>query len=299
MRGGLLLGVLSSCSGGGGGMSSVCVTGSSIACACTNGGTGAQTCSANGSGYGMCVCANGSSMGGSVGTGGSGGAGGAASGSGGLTGTGGHDQNADAGMQAKEAATSDGSVTTAPPTGYTGRFATVIIEDALIGPGKVDGSSWDPGSNTIPPGVFDDLNRALAEANPFAAALAVIGEPLLTNALDSFQKPDCYGTMRLDALGQVGTEYWLVTRDLATQDSYTPSFPGPVGFTGVPIDTDVRLTLHLWDADALDADDEVGVAVINGPDMRAALDLQQKAQVAVWDQTNQQILFFGITVEQQ
>jgi hypothetical protein len=179
--------------------------------------------------------------------------------------------------------------------GYTGRFATVLIEDALIGPGKVDRAPWDEG-NPIPPQVFTDLNTALLGANPFGSAVAVVGEKLLTDALDATEKPDVYGTMRLDGFGKIGTEYWLATIDQQTKDSFTPAFPGPVGFQQVPIDADVRLRIHLLDADLVN-DDEIGIAVINSADMQAALASQMKYEVPVWDQTSNQILFIGISVE--
>jgi len=186
-----------------------------------------------------------------------------------------------------------------PPGGYTGRFATVLVEDAVIGPGKEDGTTWDPGFGSIPSKVFNDLSNALAETDPVAAVLVVLSEPLLTQAIDATQKPDIYGTLRLDGLGMIGTEYWLAERDLRTEDSFTPAFPGPVGYQQVPIDADVRLRIHLLDADALDADDEVGTFVVNGAAMRAALLAQTKYEVRVADQTTNQVLFVGISVLQE
>ena len=43
-----------------------------------------------------------------------------------------------------DAAAPDGTVS-APPVdgGYTGRLATVQIVDAIIAPGKADGTAWD------------------------------------------------------------------------------------------------------------------------------------------------------------
>lgn len=188
----------------------------------------------------------------------------------------------------------------APPGGYTGRLATVLIEDALIGPGKAGGTSWDPGTfgNTtvIPTNVLTELGVALGLANPFAAAAAVLAGPALSEAISAVQKPDVYGTIRLDGFGAIGTEYWLAPRERRTEDSFTPTFPTPSGYQHVPIDADVRIRVHLGDADALDSDDEVGIAVINGADLRDALASQMKFHVQVADQTSNQILFIGVTV---
>jgi hypothetical protein len=316
--------------------SRACTPGASIACTCSDGRPGSQICNSAGSELGQCTCSGveaGSTGAAGDSTSGAGGAGGGAaagSGGGGVAGiagqagttasggaAGGRDggtagssvaggdggggtgaSNSDAGSQPGDAASADGSVTTTMPGGYNGRLATVLIEDALIGPAKADGTPWDPG-NPIPPGVFTDLNMALADVNPFDAAFAVLAEPLLTDALTATEKPDCYGTMRLDGLGQVGTEYWLATRDQRTEDSYTPAFPSASGFSSVPIDADVRLRIHLWDADFIGSDDEVGIAVINSADMQTALSAQKKYPVAVWDQTYKQILFISIDVLQE
>jgi hypothetical protein len=191
----------------------------------------------------------------------------------------------------------DGSVGAAGTSGgYTGRFATVLIEDALIGPGKASKDPWDPG-NPIPETVFAELADALVSVNPYYAAAAVLGAPLLSGALTATQKPDCYGTMRMDGFGIVGKEYWLAAREQRTEDSFTPAFPSGIGFSGVPIDADMRLRVRLWDADLFDDDDEVGIAIINSSDMRAALAAQKKFPVAVWDQTFDQILFVNIGVQ--
>lgn len=324
--------LLGSCGGGSGGAAKACTPGLSTACTCTNGSTGAQTCKADGSGYGACSCTGGSggvsggtggassgtggapvgSGGANVGSGGTpagtGGAGAGPAGTGGV-GTGGARTGGAPGTGGAagsgimfDGGIPDGAVTapeagTGPDGGggYTGRLVTVLIEDALIGPGKVDHTPWDEG-NPIPPEVFSSLTTALSSASPFTNALAVVGGRVLSDALSAAQKPDIYGTIRLDVFGQVGTEYWLATFDQRMADSFTPAFPAPSGFLDVPIDADVRIRIHLADADLVN-DDEVGIAVINSEDMQAALASRMKYQVPVWDQTNNQILFIGISVQ--
>jgi mRNA interferase MazF len=314
-----------SCSGGGG---HACTPGVSTACTCPSGRSGAQVCGQNGAGYGVCTCSGGGDAGttgggaGSTGGGGTAGSAGAGGSGGTTTGLGGSagqapisdggppDTTADSGhadatspppdafVMSDGAVVPDGGAVMPPPGGYTGRFATVLIEDAVIGPGKVDHSAWDPGV-AVPDQVFTDLATALGAANPVAAALSVLGGPLLNGAISASQKPDVYGTMRMDGFGTIGTELWLAAREERTEDSFTPAFPSPRGYKDIPIDADVRLRVHLVDADLLDSDDEVGIAVVNAADMRAALAAQKKYQVQVSNQTSNQILFIGISVLQQ
>jgi hypothetical protein len=181
------------------------------------------------------------------------------------------------------------------PSGYSGRFAKVLIEDAIIGPGKEDLSPWDPGRE-IPPQVFVDLTAALGGADPLSASLAVLASPLLNQGIVAAQKPDVYGTIRLDVLGELGDDYWLASREQRTEDSFTPAFPSRTGFANVPIDADVRLTVRLADADFLNMDDVVGVVVINGSDIRTAYATQRKYLVPAASQTGNQVLFIGISV---
>lgn len=242
----------------------------------------------------------GTGMGGRTGAAGMLGGGGFVTGSGGtVSASGGHAVGPDGGTPDGPITPSDASISAdGGGGGYRGRSATVLVEDAVIGPGKEDGSPWDPGFS-IPAGVFSDLATALGAADPLAAALGVLAEPLLTQAIDASQKPDVYGTIRLDVGAQVGTEYWLASRDQRTEDNFTPIFPGPVGFQHVPIDSDVRLRVLLADADLLDDDDPIDVAVINADDMKAALTSKKKYEVPVWNQTANQILFIGISVLQE
>lgn len=286
--------------GKGGASAAVCSAGASIGCVCTDGRSGAQVCSPEGSGYEACVC-TGTGSGGSVGVGGGVGTGGSASGGttgaaghGGSTGAGG--QNVDAGVPIHDAATSDGKVSTPVDGGYTGRWVTVQIIDAIIAPGKADGTTWD-GFGTIPSDVLSDVDQALAAINPVEGILAVLAGPALNGAIISVDKPDPYGVAQATTFGVVGDTYWILDRTHALQDTYTPIWP-TFGYTNVPIDSDVRIAVELWDQD-LSNDDPIGVAQINSADLKAALASQEKYEVRVDDQTDGQLLFLGISVVQQ
>ena len=66
----------------------------------------------------------------------------------------------------------------------------------------------------------------------------------------------------------------------------------------VPVDSDVRIAVTLWDLDLVN-DDPIGSVEINSSDLKDALAAQQKFEVRVDDQTDGQLLFIGISVVQQ
>jgi hypothetical protein len=193
----------------------------------------------------------------------------------------------------------DGGPDTAPPTGYAGRFVTVSLEDCVVGPGKADQTPWDPsltGVSMIPSKVYSDLATALGAIDPVAAVVGVLAGPTLTGAITASQKPDVYGTVRLDIGAKIGDEYWLIERGLQMDDSFRPAFPSGSIYQHVPIDADIRIRFNLFDADALDDDDAIGIAVVNSVDLKAALAAQKKYEVDVSDQTSNQLVFIGISV---
>jgi hypothetical protein len=314
--------------GSGGSSAAVCVPGASVSCACTTGATGAQVCNASGSGYGNCTC-SGSGTGGTAGTGGgpsgaagtigaggasAGGAGGRAgsSGAAGTTGSGGSAGakggaggtagTTGAGGQSIDAGTStDGKVSSTGTGGsYAGRWVSVQIVDAIIAPGKTDGTAWDWDLTTvtIPASVWNALGTALAGGDPLGGTLAVLAGPELESAISTTNKPDAYGWAQATVFGVSGDAYWLADRSDAIPDNYTPIWPYGWHYTNVPIDSDVRILVNLSDKDLVN-DDPIGAAEINSTDLMDALAVQQKFYVRVDDQTDGQLLFIGISVVQQ
>jgi hypothetical protein len=304
------------CSGGGGAVVPVCAVGASVACTCTNGTTGAQVCSSNGSGYGECTGSAGSGgavgsggatdsgsalgsgglpgsggspgLGGSSGTGGSRSGGHAGSGAAGTTSTGG--QAPDAGTSLYDGGSADGG------GGYSGRWVSIQIVDAIIGPAEdAQGTPWD-GPGTVDPSIIENVSEALVGANPAATVLAVLANP----ALAVFDPPDPYGTVQATAFGVTGPIYpGLASSANPVPNTYNPIWPtGGFTYTGVPIDRDVRITVSLKDSDLV-FDDTIGVAVMNSDDFKAALAARQKYEVPVSDQTNNLLLFIGIEVVEQ
>jgi hypothetical protein len=174
---------------------------------------------------------------------------------------------------------------------------SVQIVDAIIAPGKADGTSWDE-TFTIPTPVLMELGDALASGDPVGGTLAVLAGPDLNNAISSLAKPDAYGTAQATVFGVTGDAYWLAQRSDAVPDNYTPIWPYGWHYTNVPIDSDVRILVILADEDLVN-DDPIGAAEINSTDLMNALAAEKKFYVRVDGQTDGQLLFIGISVVQQ
>jgi hypothetical protein len=162
---------------------------------------------------------------------------------------------------------------------------TIEVVSALIGPSKVDHTEWD-GPGKIPDSVVTGLAAALG-AGQFAPVLSYMA----TEAAKAVSKPDPFGFMEVNAEGQWVSYQGLVTVD----DTFTPQWPGPPGWTGVPYSKSLRIRVNLSDEDVA-YDDPIGVAEINGSDIAAAWAAQKVYQVRVAEQTSNQILYIGISV---
>ena len=260
--------------------------------------------------YGECACTAGGAAGAGgptgsgaeIGTGGIRGPGGSSglsgsSGAGGSGTTGGGGQGV-AGSIGGAIHGSDGGAPLADggTGGYSGRLVTVQIVDAIIAPAAdANGTPWD-GPGTVDQNIIADVSKALVGANPAAAVLAVLATP----ALAVFDSPDPYGTVQASAFGVTGPLYsGLATSASPVPNTYNPIWPhGGFQYTSVPIDSDVRITVSVWDSDLV-FDDAIGVAVINSDDLKAALAARHKYNVQVNDQTNNLLLFIGIEVVEQ
>jgi hypothetical protein len=177
--------------------------------------------------------------------------------------------------------------------GYGGRLVTVKIIDAVIAPGKKDGTDWDD-SGTVDPAVAQAISGALAGPTPLADVLAALANP----ALAAVDKPDPYGSAELTVYGMTMEQVALETRDGAIPNTFIPIWPRAWHYQNIPLDTDVRIGIDLWDQDVVD-DDAIGHAELNSNDLNAALTAREKLEVQVSHQTSDQLLFVGITVVEQ
>jgi hypothetical protein len=213
------------------------------------------------------------SGGSSTGAAGRGGAGGAAS-TAGSTGTG-------------------GATGTGGSGGYNGRLVTVVITDSIIAPGMADGTNWD-GPGNVDPSVVQAVAAALLMSNAAAQVVSVLSGP----ALDNLDKPDPYGDAYATVFGVPGPMGDLASADAPASNTFHPIWHTTWYFGNIPIDSDVRITVELMDADLI-YPDPIETVELNSTDLQAALAAQQAYEVRVDDQGQHQLLFVGISVTQQ
>ncbi|MDW8251540.1 MAG: C2 domain-containing protein, partial [Myxococcales bacterium] len=79
------------------------------------------------------------------------------------------------------------------------------------------------------------------------------------------------------------------------QDTFHPTWTGIV-FDQVPLVEGLRLRIQLFDADDIGSDDPIGTAELTYEDVVAALSYEQVLHVRVYEQTQGQLLFVGISV---
>jgi len=166
------------------------------------------------------------------------------------------------------------------------RFVRVSIVNALIGPGKVDGTMWDGPGQRVDQETISSLSSALVGTSPYAAAAAVMAG-LAQTALD---KPDPKGYATLEA--SQGSQTVDMPRDF--RDTFTPLWRSAV-FDRVDLSGQPRVRVVLLDADALE-DDAIATVEITSQDLQAALRAGTVYQVPVSEQSMKQLLFVGISV---
>jgi hypothetical protein len=174
-----------------------------------------------------------------------------------------------------------------------GMTVTVELQSAVIAPGKLSREPWDADGTQIPTQTWSQLATALAGANPYVSVSALLINPVLAGT----KAPDPYGTARLDVGQSIGTTLALGDRATNMEDTYTPTFSRPALWVKVPIDQNVRIKVDLNDEDLIN-DDAIGVAEVNSAQLKEALAAGKVYHVPVADQTNQQILFLGLSVRQ-
>jgi hypothetical protein len=172
-------------------------------------------------------------------------------------------------------------------------FVTVEVQSALIGPGKFTRETWDADGTEISTETWSQLATVLAGANPYAAASALLINPVLAGT----KAPDPFGTVRLDIGQAIGLPYAVADTSSNQEDTYAPTWPTPVAWRNVPLDRDIRLKVDLTDEDLFNPD-PIGVAEITKSNLLDALAAGKVYQVPVADQTHNQLLFIGISVRQ-
>ena len=137
-------------------------------------------------------------------------------------------------------------------------YVDVHFISAAIAPAKADMSVWD-GVGSIPDGVWN----AFWLIGPEAAMFTDVADFLAESAVQALNKPDPYGFAQLDTGDGYGPGVDLATAENNVSETFLPVWPGDPAFINVPFNPDSRIRVHLWDEDGLDADDDIGLAVID------------------------------------
>jgi hypothetical protein len=178
-----------------------------------------------------------------------------------------------------------------PPPPPLPAYVRIAVVDALVGPGKSDGSAWD-GAGAVPLDAVADLSSALSRLDPRAAFLeagAVVGKV----GTSVIEPPDPQGTVDLFLGGQLLGRHTLGRKGQG--DTFTPLWEGPPSWSRVPLSPAVHISGELVDSD-LTYNDPMGRFQIGYDQIVAALRAGQVHHVKVSDQTYRQVLFVGIEV---
>jgi len=167
---------------------------------------------------------------------------------------------------------------------------TIVVLDAVIGPGKADGGLWD-GWGNVPVDVAAEL-AAVVDAGITSQILNFV----TSVAMQTLEKPDPNGYIQLNEGWGYGEKVWLASDTTNTEDTFTPVWPdGGKGWGDVPFTEEVKVKIALFDEDVAN-DDDIGVAVMNYDDFLEAWAAKEKFYVNVADQTQNQLLLVGIEV---
>jgi hypothetical protein len=188
-------------------------------------------------------------------------------------------------------------------SGSSSLRATVLVETALINATKQDGRCWDPGcdeksskqaaavaSNAAKVIVVATTTVTMATAAPFAAAFAV----LTPMAGKVWSNPDATGWFYVVTNGSFSEPRQLPMR----KDTLTPQWG--VKAEHVPLVQGTSIRLELVDADPdipfTNGDDDMGIINIGVDELIAAMNAKKTYQINVQKQTNEQVLFVGVSV---
>jgi len=169
----------------------------------------------------------------------------------------------------------------------------VSIVSATIGPCKADGKKWD-GIGNAPAGAAAQIAKLLLDDNPYTG----IAQALAGITMASTDKPDPYGFVEVAVDGEFkpNLKRNLYPDGKIVKDTFTPQFPTNE-WRAIPLDRGTRFRVTLIDKD-IAQDDPIGTVEINDRDLRAALEAEKVYQVKVADQSQNQVLFIGLSVRE-
>jgi len=164
----------------------------------------------------------------------------------------------------------------------------------MINLGTVSGDKWD-GSGKVDSAALKAVITALGvTTGGTAAAAAAVASALANYANSAYEPPDPFGTATIVAGLPSGTPPSVATIQLpAKQDTYTPNWG--IGWKNLPLNGNLKISVFLQDEDYVNHDD-IGTAQLGYADILQALKSGQVHQIQVNKQTNNQLLFIGISV---
>ena len=163
----------------------------------------------------------------------------------------------------------------------------ISLASALIRPWDTQKEEWD-GSSSASSEEIDALLSALANVNPYAAALEYVSNL----AADGWAPPDPFGQIELFTGGQWRSDLQI---DIPpTQDTFNPPLYND-GWPNIPVEQEMRVRVVLWDEDVVN-DDPIGSVELNRDDMMNAYFAGGVYPVNTSDQDAGSILFVSVSI---
>jgi hypothetical protein len=169
---------------------------------------------------------------------------------------------------------------------------SIAIVNATVGPVKFGNKSWDCCAKVPADMGVRVAKLLLATVAPQEELAALVAAPFLAGEA----APDPFGWADVAINGEYvpRLRHSFFPPGQCKRNTFTPIFPS-FEWRDIPLDAGTRIKVTLFDKDLVKNDD-IGVAEINHADLVAALRAQKIYQVKVAEQTQNQLLFVGISV---
>lgn len=170
----------------------------------------------------------------------------------------------------------------------------VRMVGALIRPAMVDNRLWDG------PDLSTEQLDAMGELAARLAGYPNLGEVVSFIAgigINAWAPPDVFGTAEISLNGSFdGTnQIWLADESNNYEDTISPDWPGPRGWTHVPVSATMRIRVTLEDED-LALNDAIGTVELTQADLQQAWNASGVFGVPVHMQGVGHILFVNVSV---
>lgn len=163
----------------------------------------------------------------------------------------------------------------------------IQIENAVIAPSDSGGQEWDD-VGVVPESVTKGVLGLLRVPGPVASVASKVIDWLQNEVGDAVSRPDPKGMAEIVS---GGTFPPLVLEE--NSNEFIPTWG--VSWKKVPLNSNLKVRIQLHDVDVLD-DDNMGIASITYNDIIAALEIGKLHYVPTHKQTQNVILFVGISV---